>query len=116
MLFSDIRCAVVRRLRSGVPAPQTGIRYARSAERETDDACELPIPLTSLSVVCADALDRRLIEWLRSSVRRWCDSVGDGCGVGPVGCAEFCEDVRDVDAGGLGTDEQVGGDLAVGVA
>jgi hypothetical protein len=43
-------------------------------------------------------------------------AVGDGGGFGAGGDAEFGQNVRHVDAGGLGTDEQCAGDLAVGVA
>src|ERR1700722_16388150 len=43
-------------------------------------------------------------------------AVGDGGGFGAVGDGELGEDVGDVHAGGLGRDEQLGADLAVGLA
>jgi hypothetical protein len=42
--------------------------------------------------------------------------VGDGGGFDSVLSVELGQDVGDVDAGGLDTDHQRGGDLAVGVA
>ena len=44
------------------------------------------------------------------------DAVGDRGGLEPVRHIEFLQDVRDVDAGCLGADDERGGDLAVRVA
>src|SRR5690348_6082853 len=47
----------------------------------------------------------------------WRGEAGDGRGgLEPVGCPEFAQDVRDVDADGLDADDERRGDLAVGVA
>src|SRR6478735_1901388 len=47
----------------------------------------------------------------------WRGEAGDGRGgLEPVGCPEFAQDVRDMDADGLDADDERRGDLAVGVA
>jgi hypothetical protein len=48
-------------------------------------------------------------------VRR-CDAVRDGGCFEPVWRVELAQAVRDVDAGGLDADHELGGDLAVGEA
>src|SRR5215472_4010420 len=53
-----------------------------------------------------------------ATARRWpasvqAQAVGDRSGLDPAVGAQFGEDVGDVDAGGLGADEQCLGDLAV---